>query len=169
MAENGNPVGVIARSVSFSAMGDLAVDTAVEALGDGRYRAVLSGEWEIWGPMGGYVAAFALRAAGAESRFNRPVSFFCHYLHVAAFEPIELQVSTLRSARTALSQRVTITQGERQVLEATVWSAGEVEGLEHDTPNHQACRHLTSCSPWRSWLPTANRPSDSGATSICAP
>jgi acyl-CoA thioesterase-2 len=132
VAENGNPVGVIARSVSFSAMGDLAVDTAVEALGDGRYRAVLSGEWEIWGPMGGYVAAFALRAAGAESRFNRPVSFFCHYLHVAAFEPIELQVSTLRSARTALSQRVTITQGERQVLEATVWSAGEVEGLEHD-------------------------------------
>ncbi len=113
-------------------MGDLAADTAVEALGDGRYRAVLSRDWEIWGPMGGYVASFALRAAGEESGFSRPASFFCHYLHVAAFEPIDVQVSPLRSARTARSQRVTITQGERQVLEATVWSVGEVEGLEHD-------------------------------------
>ncbi|HEY5026226.1 MAG TPA: thioesterase family protein [Acidimicrobiales bacterium] len=113
-------------------MGDLAADTAVEALGDGRYRGVLSRDWEIWGPMGGYLASFALRAAGEESRFNRPASFFCHYLHVAAFEPIDVQVSTLRSAKTALSQRVTISQGARQVLEATVWSVGEVEGLEHD-------------------------------------
>jgi len=113
-------------------MGDLAADTAVQALGDGRYRAVLSRDWEIWGPMGGYVASFALRAAGEESGFNRPASLFCHYLHLAAFEPIDLQVTALRSARTALSQRVTITQGDRQVLEATVWSVGEVEGLEHD-------------------------------------
>ena len=113
-------------------MGDLAADTAVEALGDGRYRGVLSRDWEIWGPMGGYLASFALRAAGGESRFLRPASLFCHYLHVAAFEPIDLQVSALRSAKTALSQRVTITQGERQVLEATVWSVGEIEGLEHD-------------------------------------
>ena len=113
-------------------MGDLATDTAVEALGDGRYRAVLSRDWEIWGPMGGYVASFALRAAGQESRFDRPASLFCHYLNVAAFEPIDVQVSTLRSARTALSQRVTITQGDRQILEATVWSVGVVEGLEHD-------------------------------------
>ncbi len=113
-------------------MGDLAADTAVEALGDGRYAGVLSRDWEIWGPMGGYLASFALRAAGKESRFNRPASLFCHYLNVAAFEPIELLVSTLRSARTALSQRVVLTQGERQVLEATVWSVGEVEGLEHD-------------------------------------
>jgi acyl-CoA thioesterase II len=113
-------------------MGDLAADTAVESLGQGRYVGALSRDWEIWGPMGGYLASFALRAAGHESPFNRPASLFCHYLNVAAFEPIELQVSTLRSARTALSQRVTITQEERQVLEATVWSVGEVEGLEHD-------------------------------------
>ena len=119
-------------SRSFSQMGDLETDTTVESLGDGRYAAMLSRDWEIWGPMGGYVGSFALRAAGKESPFARPASFFCHYLHVAAFEPIEMQVRTLRSARTALSQRVTVTQGERQILEATVWSVGEVEGLEHD-------------------------------------
>ena len=46
-------------------MGDLAADTAVEPLGDGRYRASVSRDWEIWGPMGGYIASIALRAAGA--------------------------------------------------------------------------------------------------------
>ena len=50
-------------------------------------------DWEIWGPCGGYVAALALRAAGAESPFARPASFFCHYLSVAAFAPVDLVVT----------------------------------------------------------------------------
>jgi acyl-CoA thioesterase-2 len=53
-------------------MGDLEADTAVEPVGDGRYQATLSAEWEIWGPMGGYVAAVALRPAAAESRSILP-------------------------------------------------------------------------------------------------
>lgn len=113
-------------------MGDLAKDTAVTALGDGRYTATLSSEWEIWGPMGGYIASVALRAAGAESPFARPASFFCQYLGVAAFDQVDVAVTTLRSARTALAQRVEITQGDRRMLEATVWSVGDVDGLEHD-------------------------------------
>lgn len=113
-------------------MGDLGVDTAVEQVGDGRYTATLSAEWEIWGPMGGYIASVALRAAGAESPFARPASFFCQYLGVATFDSVDLAVTTLRSARTALAQRVEITQGDRRILEATVWSVGDVDGLEHD-------------------------------------
>jgi acyl-CoA thioesterase-2 len=112
-------------------MGDLADDTALTPLGGGRYRADVHRAWEIWGPAGGYVASLALRAAGAESPFNRPASFACHYLAVADFAPVELSVGTLRSARTACSQRVTMTQGERPILEAMVWSVGPVEGLEH--------------------------------------
>ena len=57
-------------------------------LADGS-EATLSADWEIWGPCGGYVAALALRAAGAESPFARPASFFCHYLSVAAFAPVD--------------------------------------------------------------------------------
>src|SRR5688572_23385887 len=113
-------------------MGDLGVDTAVEQIGEGRYTATLSAEWEIWGPMGGYIASVALRAAGAESPFARPASFFCQYLGVASFDAVDLVVTTLRSARTALAQRVEITQGDRRILEATVWSVGDVDGLEHD-------------------------------------
>jgi acyl-CoA thioesterase II len=119
-------------------MGDLAADTAVERTGDGRYQAVLSDDWEIWGPMGGYVAACALRAVGAsaaeagDAGHPRPAAFSCHYLSVARFGAIDLQVVTRRSGRAATSQRVEVTQEGRPILEALVWSAAEVDGLEHD-------------------------------------
>ena len=113
-------------------MGDLAVDSAVEPVDEGRYVARLSKAWEIWGPMGGYVAAVALRAAGAESPFERPASFSCHYLGVAAFDEVQIVVVPQRLGRGAASQRVSMTQGDRAIMEAIVWSIPETEGLEHD-------------------------------------
>ena len=113
-------------------MGDVASETAVERVGDGRFTAMVHGDWEIWGPEGGYVAAIALRAAGAESPFARPASFFCHYLSVAAFAPVDLVVTPLRSGRTVLAQRVEVTQEGRPVLDAMVWSVGAIEGLQHE-------------------------------------
>lgn len=113
-------------------MGDLGVDTAVTNVGDGRYTAVLSREWEIWGPMGGYVAAVALRAAGAESQFERPASFFCHYLTVGRFEEVQIEVTKLRSGRTAESLRVLVRQGDRDVMDATVSTIADVPGVEHE-------------------------------------
>lgn len=113
-------------------MGDLEQDTAVKALGQGRFQAELSADWEIWGPMGGYVAAVALRAAGASSDGARPATFSCHYLGVAAFGPIDLRVETRKQGRSATSRRVEVTQEGRAILDASVWSVGEAEGLEHD-------------------------------------
>jgi acyl-CoA thioesterase II len=118
-------------------MGDIEEQTAVTPVsvdpdGLGHYRAVLHDDWEIWGPEGGYVAAVALRAAGAASPFARPASFFCHYLSVAAFEPVELTVTPRRAGRTVLAQRVEMSQHGKPVLDAMVWSVGEVEGLEHE-------------------------------------
>ncbi len=113
-------------------MGDIGVQTAVEPNGDSRFTAMVHADWEIWGPCGGYVAALALRAAGAESPFARPASFFCHYLSVAAFAPVEIVVTPLRSGRTVLAQRVAMTQEDRPILEAMVWSVGDVQGLEHE-------------------------------------
>jgi acyl-CoA thioesterase len=112
-------------------MGDLGAETSVTRTGDGTYSATVHDDWEIWGPCGGYVAAIALRAAAAESPFARPASFFCHYLSVASFAPVELAVTPLRAGRTVLAQRVTMTQEHRPVLEAMVWSVGDVQGLEH--------------------------------------
>jgi acyl-CoA thioesterase II len=123
-------------------MGNLAEDTAVlavaggegggEAAGPRRFTARLNPEWAIWGPAGGYVASVALRAAGAASPFARPASFSCHFLGVAAFDEVDIEVRTLRGARTACSQRVELTQGGKPILEATVWSIGDVDGLQHD-------------------------------------
>ena len=113
-------------------MGDLGTDTAVEALGDGRFRATLSSDWEIWGPMGGYVAACALRAAGAAADGRMPAAFSCHYLGVAAFEAVDITVETRKAGRTASSQRVEMTQAGRPILDAMVWSVAETDGLEHD-------------------------------------
>ncbi len=113
-------------------MGDLATDTAVRARGDGLYEATLSAEWEIWGPMGGYVAACALRAAGASTPELRPAAFSCHYLSVAQFGAVDIRVSTRKRGRTAAAQRVEISQGDRAILDAMVWSVADIEGLEHD-------------------------------------
>jgi len=113
-------------------MGDLAKDTAVVARGDGQYEATLSADWEIWGPMGGYVAACALRAAGASTPELRPAAFSCHYLSVAQFGAVDIRVSMRKRGRTVAAQRVEISQDDRPILDAMVWSVGEVEGLEHD-------------------------------------
>lgn len=124
--------------------GDLATDTAVRTVdaATGRYEADVSQAWEIWGPMGGYVAAIALRAAGAASPFARPASFSCHYLGVAAFAPVEIAVTALRAGRQAASHRVSITQGDRSIMEALVWSIAETEGLVHDeSPPHGVASH----------------------------
>ena len=113
-------------------MGDLTEDTAVEG-GDGHYTTTLSRDWEIWGPNGGYIAAIALRAAGAYSRFDRPVTLVGHFLGVADFDaPVDLEVTTLREAKRAQSVRVSMTQRDQPIFHAMVWSVGDVSGLEHD-------------------------------------
>jgi acyl-CoA thioesterase len=112
--------------------GDFERDTAV-AGGDGRYRASLSEAWALWGPAGGYVSAIALRAAGAHSRFSKPASYSCNYLGVAAFEPVEIEVTTLNAARRSEVVRVSMLQRERLLLDATVWTIDEgLKGFTYD-------------------------------------
>jgi acyl-CoA thioesterase-2 len=113
-------------------MGDLSQDTAVTARDDGHFVATLSPDWEIWGPMGGYVAACALRAAGVSCSHLHPAAFSCHYLGVARFGPIDLVVQTRRGGRTATSTRVEVSQEGRPILDAMVWSIADNDGLEHD-------------------------------------
>ena len=114
------------------AVGNLAEDTAVEQSGESTFVARLNADWEIWGPMGGYVASVALRAVGMATPFGRPASFACSYLGVASFGEVHVEVTPLRLARTAAAHRVDITQDGKPVLAATVWSIGTVDGLTHD-------------------------------------
>ncbi len=113
-------------------MGDLEADTKVDG-SDGRYRAELSRDWEIWGPNGGYLAAIALRAAGAHTSLRRPATFTCHYVGVAEFDDVDLAVRTIRESRRTASVAVSMTQNGQPILEAMAWIVGDVDG-----PSHQA-------------------------------
>lgn len=113
-------------------MGDLASDTSVDGA-DGKYRASLSRDWEVWGPNGGYLAVIALRAAGRETPHRRPASFACQYLNVAEFAEVNLVVRTLRASKRTAALQVSMTQGERPILDASVWVVDDnVSGLTHD-------------------------------------
>lgn len=112
-------------------MGDLAADTRVTG-SIGRFTARLSRDWEIWGPNGGYIAAIALRAAGEHSRFGRPVSISGHFVGVATFDEVILEVKTVRLTKRAESIRVSMKQGSNAIFEGLVWTCAPMEGLEHE-------------------------------------
>src|SRR5438128_3645487 len=103
-------------------MGDFTTDTDVKLVADGLYAATLHPDWEIWGPMGGYVAAVALRAAGAHSRFDRPASLVGHFLGVADFDEVQLTTTTRRAASRAESIAVSMSQRGKPIFDALVWS-----------------------------------------------
>ena len=113
-------------------MGDLGTDTQVEQVDEGRFRATPSPAWNIWGPMGGYIASFALRAVGATVPEHEPAAFSCHYLGVARPEPIDIEVRSAKAGRTASSSTVSITQDGAPILTALVWAVAAKDGLEHD-------------------------------------
>jgi acyl-CoA thioesterase II len=112
---------------------DLEHATRVEGE-QGRYRARLSKDWEIWGPNGGYLAAIALRAAGREAQIQQPASFYCHFLSSPGFDAVELKVSTLRRGRRAESFAVEMSQGDKPILHALVKTAADAPGYSHQHP-----------------------------------
>lgn len=125
-------------------MGDLEADTRPQPQGDGRYATTLSDDWEIWGANGGYVAAAALRAAGAECGLPRPASLSCQFLKPGRFDvPLELEVATLRRSKRTAVMRISATQEGVAVLEAQVWGVTEVPGLQHHAapPRHGGQPH----------------------------
>lgn len=116
---------------------------------DGTYSAVLSGDWEIWGPNGGYLAAIALRAAGRVAEIPRPVSFYCHFLSSPAFAAVELAVETRKRGRRAESIAVEMTQEGRPVLSALVRTAADGEGHEHQEAPPPAVAPVEDSEPIR--------------------
>ena len=112
-------------------MGDLEHDTTPSG-SEGRYSIVISPDWKVWGPNGGYMAAIALRAAGMEARIERPASIACHFLAMAKFEPAEIEVETVQRGRRAESFHVMIRQGDRAILQAIVRAAVPADGVEHN-------------------------------------
>ena len=138
-------------------MRDFGVDSAVSAK-DGRYRATLAEGWEIWGPQGGYVAAVALRAAGAATPFPRPATFACHFVRPSHAGPVEIRVESLRRTRRAESLRVTLLQGDEPALEALVWAVDELAGIDHDAAPSPDAPSPDTLPGWESMWPGGELP-----------
>ena len=94
-------VGIPARAqavrLAFAAMGDLAIDTAVERQRRPLRRRAVARTGRSGDRTAATSRAIALRAAGAHSRFDRPVTLVGHFLGVADFD----DRSTSRSRRCA--------------------------------------------------------------------
>ena len=128
--------------------------TRLEERGETRiFAARLSADWAIWGPNGGYLAALALRAGGACAAIPRPVSFYCHFLSVARFEPVELRVKPLRLGRRSEAWEVSMWQDERPVLHAMLRTAAEAPGLEHDVAQMPAVPAPDELLTWSELFP----------------
>lgn len=94
------------------------IDSAVEALGDGRYRAHVTPSWSApIGPNGGYIAGMIVRALEAEigdpDRALRSLTL--HYLRSPAVdEDAEVAVAVERAGRSVTSASVRLTQASSE-------------------------------------------------------
>jgi acyl-CoA thioesterase-2 len=113
-------------------MGDFERDTAVNGA-EGHYTATPCEDWRIWGPMGGYVASIALRAAAREVADDLlPASFSCQFLAPARFEPVMVDVEVRRASRRTAAVAASITQDDSRILDAQAWFAADVDLVSHD-------------------------------------
>lgn len=103
-------------------MSRFETDTAVVALGGGRYRASVDpGWWVQRGPNGGYLAAIVLRAVLAEiaDPDRPPRSITLHYLRPPAEGPCEVAVVVERTGRGMSTVSARLVQDGRDCVLAT--------------------------------------------------
>lgn len=120
-----------ARSTSATEPTRYARDTAVERIGDGRYRSRMDASWWIInGPNGGYVAAVVLRAIVAEvdDAARRPRSITLQYLRPPAEGPVEVEVTVERAGRSVSTVSARMTQDGRLLVVAIATLAVAREG-----------------------------------------
>ena len=119
-------------------MSRFVTDTAVAAVGPGRYAASIDRGWWIErGPNGGYLAAIVLRAVVAEvdDRARRPRSLTLHYLRPPVEGPCEVTVTLERVGRGLTTASARLTQDGRDCILALAALGVDRPGPElHDHP-----------------------------------
>ena len=111
--------------------------TAVRRIGEGRYEARADQRFAIVAPgsstppavNGGVLIATVLRAVLDCSPLPHPVATSAHFLRVAKLAPAHIEVTWLKTGRTAATARARLVQGSEAVLETTV-TTGTVPASE---------------------------------------
>jgi acyl-CoA thioesterase len=102
-------------------MGRFDEATAVQRLGDGRYKADLDGNFGFAGALnGGYLMAVLLRAVIDAGPHPHPVATSASFLRVARPGPAEVWVESRKAGRTAAVSRVSLVQDGQSVVDAQV-------------------------------------------------
>ena len=87
-------------------------DTRIEAIGDGRYRGVMTDGWNIGdNPNGGFLLSIISAAFSGEVSHPDPISFTTHYLRPGlSGQPFEVDVEVLRVGRSLTTARAMLIQ-----------------------------------------------------------
>lgn len=115
--------------------------TEVRPAGDGRFEMVPDARFAVVSPAGdvqpavngGLLLAAMLRAALSTSPHPHPVSTSAHFLRVPQIAPAQVRVDWLKQGRTVAVARVSLTQQDKLMIEATVaagtlWPAADGAG-----------------------------------------
>src|SRR5688572_14163815 len=111
---------------------DLARDLKLNRIDDQRFSTVLSEQWNIFGPNGGYISSLAMCAAGQVATIKRPATLHVQYLRPGRFE--EAIFSTEVVQRGARTEFITVnaTQKNKAILHATLRTCAEGPGIAYD-------------------------------------
>jgi acyl-CoA thioesterase len=122
----------------MTAAADFAADSAVQALGAGRYTAQASGAW--FGPIapnGGFLAALLIRAMEAELATDdrEPRSLTVHFLRPPRRGALEIVVLLERAGRTASTLSARMLQDDKlMALAVCTWTQRYQGALEWTLP-----------------------------------
>ncbi|MDQ3034525.1 MAG: thioesterase family protein [Myxococcota bacterium] len=114
-------------------MSELDTDTAIEPVGEGRFRASITDRWSIGSaPNGGYLAMIAARAIAAVVPAPDPFSVTTHFLAVARPGPAEVVTEIVRVGRGHSTAQAKLVQDGREVLR-TIAVFGDLSAIEGPT------------------------------------
>jgi acyl-CoA thioesterase len=102
------------------AASEFDTDTAIERVGDGRYRGTVTDRWDVLAaPNGGYLMGIGLRALADALPQPDPLTVTGHFLTAARPGPVEVAVETLRTGRTVATGVARMLQDGREFLHLT--------------------------------------------------
>lgn len=94
-------------------------DTAVAAVGPGRYRGMITSRWHIGTvPNGGYVLAVVLDAVRQEIGEGHPLTVTAHYLSPCSEGEVDVEVEVLKRGRSLSTVTARLVQGGRTRIAA---------------------------------------------------
>ena len=119
----------------------LAGDTALEPLGDGRWRGEVFERWFVErGPFGGFVSAMLVRAAMAAVQDPKrlPRTLSVHFIDAPKAGPVEVAVTQERVGRSTTALSLRLEQDGTPVVLAIAglarWRDGEAEWADASAP-----------------------------------